>query len=475
MKQIRRSMRIVSVLLIGMLLASGAWLGFTVYSQGSRWLTNRYNPRLNSAKQNVEMGNIIDRNGNVIASTGQTKDGPTRKYAGSKTVRRALSQTVGDQMSMSGTGVETFHAGTLLGFSGSIIDRAWQFMSGSMYRGDDIKLTISSELSAYIYDQFPNKKHGAVAIINYKTGEVLALNSMPTYDPQTLANRKADVDSSGSAYLNRNLQGQYTPGSAFKVVTLAAALENIPDVISRTFNCTGPRMFGNSQVTCYGGAKHGKINLAQALSESCNVTFAALAYEMGSAALIKKAEQMGFNDNFSFRDLVLYQSSIPTSIPDIGELAWTGVGQGKLQVTPLHMAMISGAIANGGLMKEPKLIQQVTGVGGIPRLRAASGSYGQVITKDTAGVIGQYMKLAVDKGTATRAKVKGYTVCGKTGTAEVSNDKKADTDAWFIGYVDNDAAPYAIAIVIEKGGTGGSAAAPLAAKVLKKAISLGLS
>lgn len=471
MKQMRNAMRVASVLLVLTLVATGIWLAFTAYSQGSRWVTNPSNPRIRIARSNIKMGSIMDRTGLVLAST---NDAGNRKYAKSKSMRRALSQTVGDQMSMSGTGVETFHADTLLGFSGSIIDRTWQFINGEEYRGDDMTLTLSGELSAYIYEQFPKKKEGAVAVINYKTGEVLSMVSVPNYDPQVLADGTASVDSSGSAYLNRCLQGQYAPGSVFKVVTMAAALENLAGVADRTFNCTGPREFGNSRVTCFGGIKHGKMSLGEALSESCNVTFAALAYEMGEDVLRRKAEQMGFNDNFSFSDLVLYESSMPEKFENIGELAWTGVGQGRLLVTPLHMAMIAGSIANDGIMKEPQLIRQVTGVGNIPRLRVAGGSYGQVMKTTTAQTIASDMRRAVQSGTATQAKIKGHTVCGKTGSAETSNDKTVQTDAWFIGFLEDEDAPYAIAVVIEQAGTGGGQAAPLAKKVLQKAISLQL-
>lgn len=471
MKQIRRSMRLVIVILsIGFLL-TGSFLAYTVFSQGGRLLISKYNSRINTARQTVTPGNVTDRAGLLLATTNANGE---RRYAKDKQTRRALSQTVGDPLSMSGTGVETFHAGTLLGFTGSIIDRSWQFINGGDYRGDNISLTVSAELTKYISEQFPKNRDGAVVVINYKTGDILSEVSMPNYDPQTIADRGLQGDL-GTAFLNRCTQGQYTPGSVFKIVTLAAALENIPGVAQREFSCTGPRIFGESTVTCYGGTKHGKMNLFTAFAQSCNVTFASLAYEMGARTIIKTAESLGFNKNYSFRDLVLYESSIPENIPDVGELAWTGVGQGKLLVTPMHMAMLTGAVANNGLMKEPQLIRQITGAGGLPKLRTAGGNVGQILTPTVAQAITQYMKKAVDSGTATGAKIKGYSIAGKTGSAETSNDKKVATDSWYCGFVDDPSSPYAIAVVIEKGGAGSAAAAPLAAKALKKAISLGLN
>ena len=471
MKQMRSAMRIVSAILILAFLSTAGFLTFTVYSQGSRWITTRYNTRLNTAKQKVHMGSITDRDGILLASTDE--DG-VRSYPANKARRRSMSHVVGDQLSMSGTGVETFHAGTLLGISGSIVDRTWQFITGSSYRGDDIQITVSSELQKYIFEQFPAKKKGSVVIINYKTGEVLSMLSMPYYDPNSLTNRRSSSNDNSAAYLSRSLQGQYTPGSVFKIVTLAAALESIPDVSKRTFHCTGSRTFEHTKVSCIGGTKHGKLGLMEAFAQSCNTTFAELAVEMGEKTLVRKAEQMGLNKNFNFKDLIVYQSRIPTAMEDVGELAWTGVGQGKLLVTPIHMALIAGAVANDGLMREPQLIKQVTSAAGIPRLRTTNNTYGRIMTVGAAKATAQCMAQAVESGTAKQSKIKGFTVCGKTGTAEVSDDKSVQTDAWYVGFVQDENAPYAIAVVVEAGGKGGGIAAPLAQKALKKAIALGL-
>lgn len=469
MKQMRGAARLIIILLICAFLTVGGWMAYTVYTQGGRWMINSMNTRLNAARKTTGMGAIADRNGVVLASTGE---GGQRQYASDKQVRRALSQTVGDQMSMSGTGVETFHAGTLLGLSGSIIDRTWQYVTGQNYQGDNIRLTVDAQLATYISQQFPSGKEGAVCLINYKTGEILAMVSKPDYDPEKLANRQSGGDETGSGYLNRCLQGQYTPGSVFKVVTLACALEYIPGVEDMVFLCDGPRAFGQGQVTCYGGEIHGEMSLKQVFANSCNVTFASIAQALGSQRLTATAQKMGFNDNFAFRDVILYESLIPEDIEDESELAWTGVGQGKLLVTPLHMAMIAGAVANDGVMQSPQLIAQVTGVGGIPRIRTAQSAYGRAMSSTTAATVKEYMAQAVKSGTGTKAQIKGYTVCGKTGTAEVSDDKSVPTNAWFIGFVDDVNHPYAVAVVVEQGGTGGATAAPLAAKALKKAIEL---
>ena len=465
MRELRRNMRVVGIIMLCMFIGVGGWFGYSAYLQGTRWMTSGNNRRINSARKTVTMGSITDRDGTLLAYT--DTDG-SRCYAAEREVRRAVSQTVGDTLSMSGTGVETMHTGILLGFSGSIIDRTWQWMIGENKRGDDIRLTIDAGLSAYISEQFPDGYTGAVAVINYRTGEVLAMVSKPDYDPY----KAGTSDVVDTAYLNRCLQGKYAPGSVFKIITLAAALENMPGVSSRAYTCEGSRPFGDVPVTCAGGKIHGKLTLEEAFTESCNVTFAALSYELGGNKMVETANNFAFNDNFTFRDLVLYESSYPSDIASVAELAWSGVGQARVLVTPLHMAMIAGTIGNGGVMMTPKIIGQITGSTGIPRLRTEEGSYKTVISENTARLVGEYMKETVEDGTGYRAEVDGYTVCGKTGSAEISNDKSVATNAWFVGYIEEKSSPYAVAVVIEQGGSGGDKAARLAGKTLKKAIEL---
>jgi len=463
MIELRRNLRVVGIVMICLFIGVGGWFGWKAHVQGSRWMTSGNNRRLNYARKQVIMGSITDRSGLMLAYT--DVDGG-RCYAADREVRRALSQTVGDSAGMSGTGVETMHSGILLGFSGSIIDRAWQWMSGESKSGDNIRLTVDAGLTEYIADQFPEGYRGAAVVINYKTGEVLAMVSMPDYDPYKAGGR----DVTDTAYLNRCLQGKYAPGSVFKIVTMAAMLENWngSEILGHT--CEGSRTFDNATVTCAGGAVHGYLTLKEAFAKSCNVTFAAVSYMMGSEAMLKTAQAFGFNDNFMFQDVVLYESNYPENISTLGELAWSSVGQGKVLVTPLHMAMIAGSIANGGVMMQPRLIDQVTGSTGIPKLRPSGGMYKRVVSAGTAQIIGEYMRAAVKDGTGYRAAVSGWTVCGKTGTAEVSNDKSVPTNAWFVGYIEEEEHPYAVAVVIEQGGSGGDKAARLAGKALKKAI-----
>jgi len=181
---------------------------------------------------------------------------------------------------------------------------------------------------------------------------------------------------------------------------------------------------------------------------------------------------MGFNENFKFGDFAVYNSEFPTEQQNMSDLVWAGIGQGRVLVTPLHMAMITGAVANDGMMMKPMLVRSITASSGIPTHTGISQSYRQVVSAQTAQTIGEYMYAAVQSGTATRAGIDGLRVCGKTGSAEISDDKSVETHSWYTGYIDDDRYPYAIAVVVEQGGAGSRLASELAAKALKQAVAL---
>ncbi|MDO4740300.1 MAG: penicillin-binding transpeptidase domain-containing protein [Eubacteriales bacterium] len=469
MNKLRRSLYTTGVLIIALFLFLSGWFGYTVYSQGSRWTVSQYNQRLTTAKKNTAMGDITDRYGVLLATTDAQGE---RRYNADEALRRSVSQTVGDQLSMSGTGVESYHANLLTGFSGSVLDRMSAALTGKSYTGDNITLTIDANLCRYISEAFPVGYQGAVCVINYKTGEVLAMVSKPDYDPQALLESRV-FDTEGSSYFNRCLQGQYTPGSIFKVITLASALEHMPGIQQQQFHCTASRAFGDTSVTCQSGAlAHGDLSLQGAFTRSCNCSFATITCALGAENLRATAEAFGFGERFSFADLTLYASNLTEDLSDIGALAWTGVGQGETTVTPLHMAMTAGAIANGGMMMEPLLLLQAESAGGIPRLQAVATEYRRVCSQETAATLTKYMYKTVESGTGTRAQIDDYAVCGKTGSAETSEDKSIETNAWFIGFLAEEEYPYAVSVVIEQGGAGGNRAASLAASTLKRAIAL---
>lgn len=461
MKELRRNMRIVGMLVVVAFVGLAAWFALTVFEQGGIWASDSRNTRLRATGN--QRGDIIDRNGVVLATT---VDGE-RTYLSDASVRRALAPTVGDTAGMSGTGVEGFYSSQLLDISDSLLERLSALFSGEARKGSSVELTVDAQLTAYIASAFPAGYRGAVCVMNYQTGEVLSMVSKPDYDPY------ADGESvEDTAYLNRCLQGLYTPGSVFKIVTLASALEHDPNVLNQTFTCAGTWEYEGGTIVCQGKTAHGTISVKTAFKKSCNVTFGKLAYQLGLTRLEETAEAMGFNENLKFGDFVVYNSKFPETLSSMSDLVWAGIGQSTVLTTPLHMALITSSVANGGVMMKPMLVKRITASSGTVTRVGEPQAFRTVMSAQTAATVSEYMYETVQSGTATRAQIDGYAVCGKTGSAETSDDKSVETNSWYTGFVYDQKYPYAISVVIEQGGAGSKLACELASKALGKAIEL---
>ncbi|MBR5232355.1 MAG: hypothetical protein IKW00_08960 [Clostridia bacterium] len=466
MKHLRHSMRIVAFFLVLMILLPVGYGGYSLIRYGTRWRTSEYNTYLSSLKNEVIPGNITDRNGVLLATTQISADADgeivkKRLYAQDAAVRSSVVHVVGDTRGNVKNAAENFLAEYLYGANMTYPERLSQLSGSGMLRGDNVQLTVDSALCAYINSLFPQGHSGAVVVMNYKTGELLAEMSFPNYDPQ--------FTPSVSVYqaLNRATRWLSAPGSTYKIVTLTSALQNMQSAAERTFTCTGGVLFGEHQrnVMDYGAAAHGNVSLKNAFAQSCNSTFAILAAELGDKAMRKTAESFGIGDDFTFRDLVVENSAYANSQVALmgADLAWTGAGQNELAVTPLHMCMIASAVANGGVMMEPRLLLSATGVSGIERAPFEPIVYRTVMDPQTAATVREYMRSVVTNGTGRSASVNGLAICGKTGTAEI--DTQNQDNAWFVGFIADDRYPYSLCIAVEEAGTGGSIAAPIAQKI----------
>ena len=467
MKELRGHIRSVLIGFIVLFLILGAYIGYSVTTNGTRWFVSSYNPVLKQQKENVKAGSILDRNYVVLA---ESDDDGDRIYNKDATVRKAMSHTVGDPYGIASAGIESFRAKYLLGFSGNIFERIYQSITMDKRIGDNVVCTVDSKLASYIYNKMGDRS-GAVVVMNYKTGEILASVSTPGFDPKTI--KEPSEDDAGSQLVNRATMGRYTPGSVFKLVTAAAVLEYKPELASKTYTCTGEVDYGeDGRVTCSGGAVHGELDLNGAVTKSCNCVFAQIAQDLGRNNLKKMAEKLGYNEDFLFDDLMIYQSSYDVSDARDIDYAWSSVGQYKDTASPMHVCMITSAIANDGVMMEPKLIKSVMNYRNFEYIKMTSNTYRRCMSQQTAEQLQEMMVNVVKNGTGKSAAVKGVTVAGKTGTAEVSDNKETKPHAWFTGFIQDEEYPYAIVVMIENAGGGGSQAAPIAASVLKKTMEL---
>lgn len=467
MKQQRMRFRLLTLVIIGLLGIAGVYGFYSVSTYGSRWFSSSKNTRYQSAKQSVIKGDIIDRKGVTLATTNGQGE---RVYQSNIKSRSAVVHLIGDEEGNIANGVDSFQASYLLGFETSLSERVNALLRGETRRGDDVTLTVDSALCTEIVNAFATNsatagKSGAALVMNYKTGEVLALVSLPVFDPANITT--GDRSNPQHPFWNRALQSTLPPGSTFKIITSASALANMADATGHLYECTGATRVLDQVIHDYGMAQHGKLTLERAFTVSCNNAFAQCALLLGDNVLRSTAENFGFNDNFLFRDFVVENSLYPTANRNAVEVAWSGAGQSQVAATPLHMCMVAAAIANDGVMMEPRLLAKVQSPAGVVRLRYSQKTYRRVCDAQTAQTLDGFMKNVVAKGTGTAAGVNGLTIAGKTGSAEGAIDGKNATHAWFVGYIDDPGLPYAACVLVEGGGSGGSVAAPIAARIFK--------
>lgn len=464
MKQQRYLFKMLALIMFGLFLLLAVYGAYSIFTYGNRWFSFSRNPRVRAQKQTVIAGDILDRNGVVLATTVDGK----RVYQEDESARRAVVHLLGDSQSQVSNGVETFQTRYLYGFETSLSERIGALLAGETRRGDNVTLTIDSRLCTAIVQSFGQHpktqgKKGAAVVMNYQTGELIAQISLPSFDPMNIT--AATAADPGQPFWNRATQSLYPPGSSFKIITAASALENIPGVEEDSFTCTGGLAVLGQAIRDYGGAVHHSLTLQEAFKKSCNNVFSLTALNLGDENLRRTAESFGFNDNFLFRDLVVENSSYPTDNRSLFEVATTGIGQSALGATPMHMCMVAAAIANDGVMMEPRLLMQVSSPAGSVRTAYQPKVYRTAVTPQVAATLQAYMGDVVVSGTGTRAAVDGLTICGKTGSAESSLSGSAVTYGWFVGYIADSSLPYAVSVLVESiedGEGGGSTAAPIA-------------
>ena len=451
---LRRNIRILLFVFTFMFAGLIVYLAFAETTYGERWFATPYNPRIQNLK-----ADILDRTGLTLV---HTEDGETA-YVDDKGMRKAVAHVVGDEYGFS-YGAQTMYSTYLYGFDKDTIGKIADLIAGEESSGSDVTLTIDAALCETALKAMGDH-YGAVVVMNYRTGEILASVSSPTFDP---SNMEQFIEGGGDSELvNRAFSGQYPPGSIFKLVTASALIENGLDDFTTT--CDGSTEIDGSEIPCTG--EHGDVDLEKAIAKSCNVYFAEAAQELGPDALLAEADQFMFNDPMKFGDILMGKSVFDQPSDSI-DTAWSSIGQYHDLITPLHACMLAGSIANDGVMMEPKLLLSVSG-GASSGYTFSPETATQPIDGATAEELTEMMITCVESGTGKKAAVDGYVVAGKTGTAEVAAEEGNASHAWFVGFIDDEQHPLCIAVVLERAGSGGSNAAPVAKTVLAKALDLG--
>lgn len=379
-------------------------------------------------------GTILDRNGVVLYSSDE--DGYS--FAEDWSTRVSCYHLLGDPNGNVRTGALRQFRDRLAGYS---------FLEGAT-SGKTISLSVDSTLNVTAYSALAGR-NGAVMLMDYTTGEVLCMVSSPGDDPENPSSEPAD-----GTYLNKCLSSSFTPGSVFKLVTLAAAIDNIPDLFERSLWCEGEMIVDGALLTCTGS--HGSQTIEQALANSCNCAFGTLALELGPELMAEYAEKLGMTASLQLDGMDVLPGSFTKGEAGSVGLAWSGVGQYEDLVCPYAMLRYVSAIANGGSVYEPTLL----GHGSLDRET-------ELLSAETAQRIAEMMNYNVQNAYGSWV-FPGLDVSAKTGTAEVGD---GTSHAWMTGFLNDPAHPYAFVVILEHAGGGLANAGPVANTVLQAAVS----
>jgi peptidoglycan glycosyltransferase len=367
-------------------------------------------------------------------------------------------------------GVERVYNGELSGQSGVLgVMSYWDTILGRQHRGADLKLTIDMTVQEAAAQALGERK-GAVVALDPQTGAVLAMVTYPRYDPNKLESLWDELNSDADTpLLNRATQGLYPPGSVFKMVVAAAALETGAVTPETGFDDTGSVLIGGFEVDNYDNEVYGEHDFTDAFASSINTTFAKIGSELGADVLAEFAGRFGFGQDSPWP---LAESAARFPEPggmDKAHVAQASYGQGTVLTTPLQMALVASAIANGGTIMKPYLVDQVIAYPNTVLKTTGPEEWLKPISSETAATLRDLMVEVVARGTGTGAALGSVQVAGKTGTAEVEG---AEPHAWFAGFAPADDPQVVVAVLVENAGTGGSVAAPIARKVIAAALGL---
>ncbi len=398
---------------------------------------------------NIGCGVVADKDGILLLDL---NDG--RQYSNLQSIRQATVHWVGDRYGSISAPSLSYYAAEMAGFD--IINGVYSYGQ----TGGLAELTLSAKAQIAALEAMGSYK-GTVAVFNYKTGQLLCAVTTPTYDPDDVPSFTEDDEAYKGLYVNRFTQSSYTPGSIFKIVTLAAALETDPEIVNRSFTCKGSYKIGNEKITCEGA--HWEQTLKQAFCNSCNCAFAEIALQLGADTLTSYVEKFGIVQPISFDGITTAKGNFQIASNADLNLAWASIGQHLDLVNPCAFLTFMGAVANEGKVTMPYLVEKIS-VDGSTTYDAKPQSSKRIMSKETAKILQEYLQNNVTEKYGEE-NFPGLSVGAKTGTGEVDGGKKPN--AMLAGFVDNSELPLAFIICVEDAGYGKTVCIPIASKVLE--------
>ncbi len=441
-----REFTVITYFFLFLFLAMMGYFVFFLTLKSESFINSPYNSLQDLFSEHVIRGEIRSADGHVLAKTEVEEDGTeNRIYPYGRTFAHVVGFSTNGK-----AGLEKQANFQLLRSHAFFLEQIVNDVKGEKSIGDHVITTLDFDMQSIAYDALSDYD-GAVIVMEPSTGKILCMVSKPTFNPNTIDQDWEDIISGESSVLfNRATQGQYTPGSVFKIfTTLEYYRENKNTYNNYFFDCKGKFNFENKTIHCASNQSHGEEDLMDSFANSCNSSYANLALEIDQDALQELCNSLLFN-----MDLPIAFESGKSKVNVSNDMGYaaimeTGIGQGNTLVSPLHMVMLAGAIDNDGVLMRPYLIEHTENYNGVLVSENESIEYGTMFSPDEVELLRTYMSAVVEEGTAQKLSGQSYTAYGKTGTAQVS-DTTGQENSWFVGFASKEGyEDIAIAVVVE--------------------------
>jgi peptidoglycan glycosyltransferase len=424
-------------------------------------INNSYNAGQQILVAQNRRGSIMARGGEVLAETITGPDGSeTRKYP----YDSLFSHVVG-YSTKGKTGIENRMNYYLIQSNTPITEKMDNGMQDIKNPGDNVYTTLDVGLQEAA-NRALGVYEGAIVVTNPKTGEVLAMVSKPDFNPNEISDIWEEVlaDEETGVLLNRASQGLYPPGSTFKIITALQYIHENPSTYTNySFTCNGSIKIDGSRIQCYHGISHGKIGFEKSFAKSCNTSFANMGTKVDWNRFGETLDGLFFGKPLPY-ELESAVSTVKTGADmTTDKQMQTAIGQGETLVSPLHMNLITCAVANDGLLQHPYVVDHVENVNGAVIKRFTSSGSTRMMSEQEASILQGLMREVVETGTGTKLLDKPYTAAGKTGSAEYNSAR--DSHAWFTGFAPVADPEICVTVIIEGAGSGGDYAVPMARRV----------
>ena len=438
------------------------YLGHFVATSEQDMINNSYNSRQQILLSRNYRGSIYSRDGEILAETIlNDEEEESRNYP----YKNLFSHIVG-YSTQGRMGVEALANYYLINTNTSLSNKVKNDTAGKKNPGDNVYTTLDVKIQQVANDQLDIYR-GAIIVTEVSTGKILAMVSHPDFDPNSIGEIWEDlVDNDSSTVLvNRATQGLYPPGSTFKIVTALEYIRENPNTYQNySYTCNGAFRLGNSKISCYHGSSHGTVDFTRSFAKSCNSSFANIGMSLDRTAFQETLNDLLFNKELPLTLNYARSSALVSDDTPPAEMMQTSIGQGKTQIAPMHLNMITCAIANNGVLMKPYAIDHVENDEGTVIKSFKPSEYGSLMSEEESAILRQLMTDVVQEGTASKLKGLEYTAAGKTGSAEYNNIK-GDSHAWFTGFAPAEDPEVCVTIIVEGAGSGGDYAVPIARRI----------